>query len=395
MRFFSSAESVGKGEFSVFAALETVLAITISVGVVYYTNSLIHIISSAFIAPFLLLRTQRSTNNGLLWFGKVSSRSWVLEEKVFGPYPNEWAYAIRVLLIHVPYIVGVSILVRVTATFESFARAPLESIQAIPQNWWQIAFVTDFTRPPELMPGLEKFAAEGRIFGPDKSLDNPKHLLFSRAVNDLFSDGHPYDFQSIFFWIVGLFILPLLYLPSIVYRISLKATSVLYLPFIWIIHAPKEAENRRKLLIRELKESYQEKVKRVYACFVLVILTLAPAYLLIFEPSLRNQFPNHPLWNYYVPMYELNSWHISRSLSALLTFSMFFVADRDFIRAGKIYGKIAPSTALLIQSGFRVRGFLSLWTIGCGFFILLSLIDFDSLPRINWLPNFDTPPANQ
>ena len=378
MRLFSNIESAEKGEFSALAALETALAVAISIGIFHYTGSLLHIVISVLITPFLLLRTQRSTEAGLRWFDKLFTLAFELEGRLLGRDPGTVADAIRVIFLRTPSMIGISIGVRIAATFWAFVQEPLESIRAIPQNWWRIAFATDFAHPPEIMPGVE-------LHVKLESADPNDYYLFSGAISEFYGQELSVSERSF-----GTLIIVSLFLPSILYRLSLKSTSVLYLPFIWIIHAPRESENQRKLLIRELVESHLERVKRIYAWFVLFVLTLAPAYLLAFEPSLRNQFPDHLLWNYFAPIHKLSSWHLSRSLSALLTLVMFFLANKALIRADNTDSKITPTTTLLIQSGVKIRGFLSLWTIGCGLFILLSQIDFESL-RVEWLPSLKVP----
>jgi hypothetical protein len=62
MRKVSTPESVKNEEISALAVFETALAVAVSAIVAYYTSSLKHIAIGAAIAPFLLLRTDESTN---------------------------------------------------------------------------------------------------------------------------------------------------------------------------------------------------------------------------------------------------------------------------------------------------------------------------------------------
>lgn len=59
------------GEASVLAIVETVLAITLSILLAVKRGSAIYIAAAACIAPFLLLRTERSTELALQWADKL------------------------------------------------------------------------------------------------------------------------------------------------------------------------------------------------------------------------------------------------------------------------------------------------------------------------------------
>ena len=64
-RWTSTPLSADRGEISVLAIVETFVAISISLGIAWYYETIIHIAVSACIAPFLLLRTHRSTVLGV------------------------------------------------------------------------------------------------------------------------------------------------------------------------------------------------------------------------------------------------------------------------------------------------------------------------------------------
>jgi len=65
MRLYSTAESVDKGEISLLAILETILATAIAIYLSVTFDSFKWIAWSACIAPFLLLRTEQSTAVGI------------------------------------------------------------------------------------------------------------------------------------------------------------------------------------------------------------------------------------------------------------------------------------------------------------------------------------------
>ncbi len=68
MHWVSSGESVKKGEPTVLAIVETVLAVALYWWIAWYYDTHIHLLVSICVAPFLLLRSQKSTELGATWF---------------------------------------------------------------------------------------------------------------------------------------------------------------------------------------------------------------------------------------------------------------------------------------------------------------------------------------
>jgi hypothetical protein len=72
MRWFSTVESADNLEFSVLAAVESLAAVCLSLWLAWYFQTATHILAAACLAPFLLLRTEESTERGLRWFECIS-----------------------------------------------------------------------------------------------------------------------------------------------------------------------------------------------------------------------------------------------------------------------------------------------------------------------------------
>jgi hypothetical protein len=88
-------------------------------------------------------------------------------------------------------------------------------IRAFPRNWQYLAFSTDILQAPELIPNLPK----------------THELQFEKFWNDL-------DFNDLSDILISVLYRPVLYLPSLLYRYSLKSTAWLYLPLIYIAYLP-------------------------------------------------------------------------------------------------------------------------------------------------------------
>ncbi len=74
MRFHSTLESVEAGEVSVLAVLETVLAVSVALYVAFRFDYTMHIAFGAIVAPFLMLRTTRSTLLGVRSLDRIATR---------------------------------------------------------------------------------------------------------------------------------------------------------------------------------------------------------------------------------------------------------------------------------------------------------------------------------
>lgn len=79
MRIHSTASSIKNNEFSILAFLESVIAMSASIWFAWHFQTNIHLFLAAFIAPFLLLRTKRSTEKGLHYFEIFSENSLKIE----------------------------------------------------------------------------------------------------------------------------------------------------------------------------------------------------------------------------------------------------------------------------------------------------------------------------
>ncbi|MBF0368608.1 MAG: hypothetical protein HQL52_04045 [Magnetococcales bacterium] len=68
IRWISTDESIAKGEPTVLAIVETLLAICAYWWIAWYYDTHYHLLISITIAPLLLLRSKESTEKGVAWF---------------------------------------------------------------------------------------------------------------------------------------------------------------------------------------------------------------------------------------------------------------------------------------------------------------------------------------
>ena len=99
-----------------------------------------------------------------------------------------------------------------------------------------------------------------------------------------------------------------------------------------------------------------------------------------------NYISTQRLLLYFFPIGEIDSWHITRVLSCISTFLLYLYADRIRLRA-KNGEKVSNERChLVLTAGKRIRASFTLWTIGCGLYIVYSSVDWAALPPVKWLP---------
>lgn len=185
-----------KRRYSVLAILETIGAMAVYGWIAFRVGTL-HLTVAACIAPFLLLRTDRSTALALTWWSALfrdrqrGTRSYKVMSALLGAgfvapllalgfamdHPRvdqlvtswpEWIQAVVgigafVLAFTALPVIVILVLpatvIRVASTIAATLRSPVESLRAIPTNWERIALCTDLGVLPEMIPGAQQHLA--------------------------------------------------------------------------------------------------------------------------------------------------------------------------------------------------------------------------------------------
>src|ERR1039458_9239122 len=168
MRLTSNKESVAKGEVSVLAIVETLLAIALVFYLSAHFNTLRWLSVAMCVSPLLLLRTEESTRRGIDWFDSgldyanraddaFAARCKAL---IGSPFRAEKCLVacvvflvrnLEVVLFAVTVLL-MPFLVRLGATTASVCLEPRTAFQAIPKNWSRVTLAMDSICPPEVIP---------------------------------------------------------------------------------------------------------------------------------------------------------------------------------------------------------------------------------------------------
>lgn len=163
-----------------------------------------------------------------------------------------------VILLVVPGLgVGIlfrSIVVRVIASLLHIHNG----VGAFPKNWRRTLFHIDVLRAPELIPGLGKIKPEYSFSGIVE-----KQIL-----------GGDYEFATR----IGIAFLGFItFVPSLLYRYSVKSTCWLYLPLIYVAHLPKRMRdiNGKLVWIRSSPAKLIEVIRLFIAAVTLAVAAAA------------------------------------------------------------------------------------------------------------------------
>ena len=211
MHAHSSVQSIQSRQVTILAIAETILAIVVAVfaakrGLLGYSAL------TALAAPFLLLRTERSVHNGLRWLQRGLDAYGTLH----------WTL---VFVLFIPFILLYSLAVKVLATTVTVLKSPVESIIAIPSNWFLQVLCVDSWHPPEIVPGIE--TAASRV-----SPENELSLLTVRGALREIRSPEGWDRLAASLFLVS--IAPA-FIAAFIYRLTLKSTALVWAPLLWIV----------------------------------------------------------------------------------------------------------------------------------------------------------------
>ena len=345
MRFHSTPESVQSGEITQLAIIECVIAVAIYVGIGMYFRTFQYLAVAVALAPLTLLRTDASVRWGLEKWDRI----WDLPARlpVWGPLAGLFGLA--------SIVAGSAI--RLSATLYWALRRPLDTLEAMPRNWLRQSFCTDLFYPPEVVP-------PETIYG-----DHTKIPSFRFWATALPSEKKAFGRVSLL--LGGL----IFFLPPLVYRISFKATSLAYSPFVWVAHATLRTPEAIKLRFERITKGELEKTRRWMSGFIGLALVTKVALVLgwIDVSAALARFPSKR----FVEFLSGNTWPwwvITLGIDALMTFCLLWYADAALARLeGKDAWQEETITKTVSTASF-LRASLGIVTMSHFFYVALTTV---------------------
>lgn len=390
----STRESVKKGEASWLALTETGIAMTFTWYMTYHHETLFFIAVSMGIAPFLLLRTEESVELGLKWFEYIHNHPiQSLVMLIDSPLIKKsslifYIPALLIIVIAMSIVAISAFIIRIVATIVTLIIHPIKSLKAIPDNWYRFSFSMDSSIPPELIPGIDDKATSADAFS------FPKYFKF------ITSDGGVLRFDNLGILLSTSPLILFGYLPAIAYRLSLKSTTLIYIPLIWKVKGTFLAFEKLDTWLEYIKDSVWEKTVRWYslALFAFFLLQLIASMCIANLNQLLFDYMGESLVTIlgvyiYVANFEL--WHGVALFNATITLAMFYYGDGLKLKIKDGQAVSEEATMNLISSVFFIRGMLGLYTVACEFYIVytnrylikippfvIKVLPFDILPYI-------------
>jgi hypothetical protein len=368
MKLHATPSSVSRSEVSLLATVESVGAAALTIVIAARFETYWPLATAAALAPLLLLRTPQSTLIGLHLYKRFETLLFrFFEEPQHRPLYIPWRLVRGPLAMALMLSVPTGI--KVVATTYSVFRWPLHSFRRIPVNWYRMCFALDSTIAPEIVPGREsgraaQLGVRTMRFRQFLDLDTRWHSSWPLRVLEM-----PVHY------IGG--VVP--FVPAVAYRLSLKSSFYLYLPLVWLTSRAKRKTN----VLVHIATSERERLMRAVA-WVTLLFSGGGLFMLVQEMKAPWGIGGNIVAQYLVPIEEIDSWHVSRMLAAAITIALYFYSD-EVLRRGDTYA-LTPRSRLAVDVAVRARTVLSLWTIGCGLYLLLHTVDWSRIPRVRWLP---------
>lgn len=384
LRFWSTRESIDRGELSVLAIIETLLAIVLLIALTVWFDTLKWMAVACALAPVMLLRTKESVNNGLQWWEHLRSAPKFphvvhvfstiaivaisfMVARLIGSY--WWIPLILLLSMSGLWsaigLVAIYYSIRSSATILEAFRKPFQSFCSIPENWICIVLQTDSHTPPEFLPS--HYVAPADLVRMTFASVRPR---FQKMIKSLHA-RHPGWLATLVRWLwntsrVGL------YPFTTVYRASVKAACVIYLPLLWLA---RKAQYLPRTSVRAMLQDYLiDDIQRVRRWLATISVTTLMAKVFIWWnlAEARSWVYEHvPVWglkvlhdwSLYLDPQHVPWWQITPALNGLLALSLMIYARRVL----NLKDHISPDAVVL--RNWRIANvlsaMLSIYTIIC------------------------------
>jgi len=395
MVIYSSRSSIQNEEVSALAIVETLAAVTILFLICYKNESLAPLALGSIIAPFLLLKTQRSIKQALniadallpLPFGILFGLySWLARKSLPLLRINRAVFiivfsvialsGIVISTISAAIIVLLSIVIKVLVTTYNFFFHFLECLEAIPSNWRKVVLCTDTATLPELIPG----AAESKLDGVRIVMLETMFAALARISKE---GAIPvkiagYSMMSI--------VIAVSFIPAVAYRLSLKSTALIWSPLLWAVNPIRKAENVRHYALG-VKQLARNRIARGYSVFIAIILLGKFGIWILWlqlGQSLRQVLTSPAIDRYLAPE-DIITWHLAAFVNAILSWWMFFRADEYLHESSGGQSDIdAPAKKFFKYVG-TIKNILTIYTLFCAIYITASLSARIQLPPLKFI----------
>lgn len=370
-RWHSTPESSDAGEPSALAIVETLAAVSISFWIAWRWGTVQHIAIGACVAPLLLLRTEESQELALRWVEKWGNPLMGQIDDVFDRGSVGALLSGLAFLLTCPLLV---VLVKVAATLAMGVRYPVQTFRAIPLNWKRVALALDVKTPPEPLPGVYRLDEErlDRI-GIGTALHFGK---FRERIAEDVREARRGEITAKYAIVAValVFGLPLIYIPALAYRWSLKASSLIYAPLLYVVDESRKDEENPEARLKYNGRSAFARLLAVYSIGV-VFAFCATWYLLVHWNGFAAWWNGSPFWLTLGTLVEprfFTKWQVAQAINAALALGVFLYAWHVLQRSDSGFKPDLVSANRNLSILFAVRAVLTVYVLFCTIYLTIN-----------------------
>lgn len=365
MRLVSNKESVAKGEVSVLAIVETLCAIALVFYLSSHFNTLRWLAIAMCVSPLLLLRTEESTRLGIELFDRWVNwvRAHLRPEQAGRLKLPAFLLGIMILYGPIPFVA------RVSATIIDALSRPGAALRAIPKNWARVTLSIDTIFAPELVPE-HPFASFDRVVRRIQETQGKAALVVIWCFSFLF-------------------VFPL-FLPAFLYRWSVKATSIIYAPLVFVAHSTFSEGKDLRTKLELTKRGDLSRIRVLYGIAAITAF-LVKLVLMAKWNGFAAWWNGNPITEFlaiYVAPSEIPKWQLAELANSVLAIGSMLFARHALLRSD--LGHPFPETPVKRILGFvsGLRWVLALYAIVCTGYITMRAAHDWNLPALGakWWP---------
>ena len=304
MRIRSTIESYISNEITALAIIECILSVLIYFFISVYFHTYEFYYLAILLAPLSMLRTRRSDFQ--LWGSGYTISLFLTGKRILFKFILLWIVLAPIL--------------RITKLIRDTTRHPIEAIKSMPENWLRQALYTDIYFPPEVLPNENKYAKQNPL-----ARRMPTFSEVLRNFKNNRPDNKGIKYIAFHYAIILIFLLP--YVPSVIYRITFKSTSIVYMPLVWTSYVIYGHKEQWPYIPKRIIESKLEKtVRRVSMLFFLAL--LCKMGLLSAGFFLNNIYlEDNIILKEVIMTRPWNFWDTAISINICITFVIFVFSD--------------------------------------------------------------------
>lgn len=252
---------------------------------------------------------------------------------------------------------------RVIATLLTLIRSPMDSLQAVPGNWWNVIAKTDSRVPPELLPGY---------VGDGEEISKP-HLILRGVWR-----GADRAYKRVGSTLLTAALIPM-FIVALAYRWTIKGTAILWMPLLWIVQGAFLVPVNQQMV--EVREVLFYRLALLYSCAVLLVFALKIwGFLSVLDHCAK--LLNVAVCEYVIVPVDVPPWQLAAVINAVLGVALFLASDLLLVRLRHGIHFSDYIWSPFIKWLRFCRGVLTIYTVACAIYIVAVMSERWVLPPL-------------